>query len=122
MAEPTVQRYGKFFLQHFSTLDLVSPSESAAAASATSIVTFKSNELPFGKHERRCAAPAQFAKTSNYLILKDAVSSAVIEETLMIIDVKDWNRRLRAAIDKAFPGKQLKVDENTICRVPRETC
>jgi hypothetical protein len=45
---------------------------------------------------------------------KDAVSSAVMEESLMIIDVKDWNRRLQDAIDTAFPGKQLKVDENTI--------
>jgi glutathionyl-hydroquinone reductase len=31
----------------------------------------------------------------------------------MIIDPKDWNRRLQDAIDKAFPGKQLKIDENT---------
>jgi hypothetical protein len=31
----------------------------------------------------------------------------------MIIDVKDWNRRLQDAIDKAFPGKKLKIDENT---------
>ena len=31
----------------------------------------------------------------------------------MIIDVKDWKRQLQDAIDKAFPGKQLKVDENT---------
>jgi hypothetical protein len=44
---------------------------------------------------------------------KDAVSGAVMEETLMINDVKDWNRRLQDALEKAFPGKQLKVDENT---------
>jgi hypothetical protein len=36
-----------------------------------------------------------------------------MDETLMIIDVKDWNRRLQDAIDKAFPGKKLKIDENT---------
>jgi hypothetical protein len=36
-----------------------------------------------------------------------------MEETLMIIDVKDWNRRLQDAVDKAFPGKKLKIDENT---------
>jgi hypothetical protein len=43
---------------------------------------------------------------------KDAVSTAVMGETLMIIDVKNWNRRLQDAIYKAFPGKQLKIDDN----------
>jgi hypothetical protein len=30
----------------------------------------------------------------------------------MIIDVKEWTRRLQEAIDQTFPGKQLKVDES----------
>jgi hypothetical protein len=30
----------------------------------------------------------------------------------MIIDVKEWTRRLQEAIDQTFPGMQLKVEEN----------
>jgi hypothetical protein len=30
----------------------------------------------------------------------------------MIIDVKEWTRRLQEAIDQTFPGKQLKVNES----------
>jgi hypothetical protein len=30
----------------------------------------------------------------------------------MIIDVKEWTRRLQEVIDQTFPGMQLKVEEN----------